>query len=88
MGPDVPVALARESFSVLFAVGAPFMVALLIVGAVVGVLQAATQINDPVIGFLPRLLAGLAVAWAMGGWVVERLARFLALALERMTQAL
>lgn len=86
MNTQLPAGLFREGFSVLLAVGGPFMVALLLVGLVIGILQAATQINDPAVGFLPRLVVGLVVAWAAGGWAMERLARYFATALERMSQ--
>ena len=49
-------------------------------------MQAATQINDPAVGFLPRLAAGLMVVFLMGGWMVERLARYLVYALERIAE--
>jgi len=47
-------------------------------------LQATTQINDPAVGFLPRLTAALLGAWGLGHWVLERYAHFLADAMKRM----
>jgi flagellar biosynthetic protein FliQ len=58
----------------------------LVVGLVVGLMQAVTQINDSAIGFLPRLVALVLVCWFAGGWAVERLAQYLAAALQRMSQ--
>jgi flagellar biosynthesis protein FliQ len=86
MSAELPSALLREGFAMLAMVGSPFMGALLAVGLVVGLLQAATQINDPAVGFLPRLIAALLVAWFAGGWAVERMAQFLAGAMQRMSQ--
>jgi flagellar biosynthesis protein FliQ len=86
MSSELPSALLREGFAMLAMVGSPFMGALLAVGLVVGLLQAATQINDPAVGFLPRLMAALLVAWFAGGWAVERMAQFLAGAMQRMSQ--
>lgn len=83
---DLPSALLREGFGLLAMVGGPFVGALLAVGLVVGILQAATQINDPAVGFLPRLLTAVLVAWFAGGWAIERMARFVASAFERMAQ--
>jgi flagellar biosynthetic protein FliQ len=88
MNQELPVSLVREGFAVLAAVGGPFLGALLAVGLVVGIIQAATQINDPAVGFLPRLATGLVVAFAAGGWAVERLAQYFTLALQRMSQHL
>jgi flagellar biosynthetic protein FliQ len=84
MTSDLPAGLMREGFGVLVAVGGPFVIALLVVGMVVGLLQAATQINDPAVGFLPRLVTGLLVAYFSGHWVMERLSNYFAAALRSM----
>jgi flagellar biosynthesis protein FliQ len=85
---ELPVGLLREGFAVLATVGGPFLGALLGVGLLIGLLQAATQINDPAVGFLPRLVTGIVVAWVAGGWAMERLAGYLGLAFQRMSQHL
>jgi flagellar biosynthesis protein FliQ len=76
--------LLREGLLVLASVAGPVLGALLSVGLVVGVLQAATQVNDPAVGFLPRAAAGAAVVWLAGSWMAERLSGFLGQALVRM----
>jgi flagellar biosynthesis protein FliQ len=82
---DLPSSLMREGFAVIAAVGGPFVIGLLVVGLLVGLLQAATQINDPAVGFLPRLLTGLLVAYFTGPWALERLAHYLAAAFRGMS---
>lgn len=77
--------LVHESAQVLATVGAPFMFALLGVGLVVGVLQAATQVNDPAVGAVPRLAVAVGLAVAMGGWIAERLAGLLISSLTHFT---
>jgi flagellar biosynthetic protein FliQ len=84
MTSELPAGLMREGFGVLIAVGGPFLLALLVVGLLVGLLQAATQINDPAVGFLPRLVTGLLVAYFSGHWVMERLSNYFAAALRSM----
>jgi len=83
--PDLPSALLREGLQLLGVVGAPLFAAALVVGIGVGILQAATQVNDPASGFLPRAAAAAVVCWAAGPWMAERLAKFLAGALVRMS---
>ena len=85
MSTELPSSLMREGFGVLAAVGGPFVISLLVVGLIVGLLQAATQINDPAVGFLPRLITGLLVAYFTGPWVLERLSRYLAAAFRGMS---
>ena len=85
MTPDLPSSLLREGLLLLAIVGAPLFLAAIAVGLGVGVLQAATQVNDPATGFLPRAAAAVIVCWAAGPWMAERLSRFLAGALVRMS---
>jgi flagellar biosynthesis protein FliQ len=82
--PEMPSALLREGMTLLAVVGAPMFVTALLVGVIVGVLQAATQINDPASGFLPRAAAAVLVCWIAGPWMAERLSGFLASAIARM----
>jgi flagellar biosynthetic protein FliQ len=78
---DVDV-LFHQGLIVLGTVAAPLLIALLVVGIATGILQSATQINDPAVGFLPRLAVAAAVCYALGGWMVRSLAEFLAHALS------
>lgn len=48
----------------------------LLVGLVVAVFQAATQINEQTLSFLPRLLATLAAIMVFGPWMLQRLLEF------------
>jgi flagellar biosynthesis protein FliQ len=77
MAPDLPERLFRDGLLLLSYVGAPMLAALLGVGLVVGVLQAATQVNDPSVSAVPRLAAAVGVAAVLGRWMVEKLAQFL-----------
>ena len=81
---ELPSALLREGLVLLGVVGGPLFGSILAVGLVVGVLQAATQVNDPAVGFLPRALTVGLVCTFAGGWMMDRLAGFLAAALTRM----
>lgn len=85
MSPELPGALVREGLGVLATAGAPLFAVALAVGLLVGVLQAATQINDSATGFLPRAAAAVLVSWLAGPWMLERMARFLASAIARMS---
>jgi flagellar biosynthesis protein FliQ len=83
-----PVAdYVRESLSLLFITGGPVIVTLAIVGLVIGILQAATQVNDPAIGFLPRAIILGALVMTFGGWFVNSYATFLVKVAERMASS-
>ena len=84
MNAEVPSALMREGFTLLASTAGPIIGALLVIGLVVGVFQAATQINDPAVGFLPRFAAAILAVWLLGSWVMERYSGFFASSLQRM----
>lgn len=84
MTPEMPGALIRAALLQLAAIGGPVFGALLVIGLVMGILQAATQINDAAVSFLPRAVAGILVVWFMGGWMMDRLVAFLAQCIAAM----
>jgi flagellar biosynthesis protein FliQ len=84
MTPELPGALVREALTLCATVGGPAFAILLGVGLLMGILQAATQVNDSAVGFLPRAAAAGVVVWLLGGWMMERLSGFLGQAILRM----
>jgi flagellar biosynthesis protein FliQ len=81
---DTAAGLFREGMTLLVSVGGPLMGALLVVGLITGVLQSATQIQEPAVGTVPRLATVIAVTIFLGPWMMERMARFFHMALERL----
>lgn len=82
----MPGALTREAFMLLGTTAGPIIGVLLVIGLVVGIFQAATQIQDPAVGFLPRFAAAILAVWMFGGWLMDRYAGFFASSLGRMAQ--
>lgn len=73
MTTDGAVELFRNAMIVAAKVAGPMLFAALLVGLVVGVLQAATQVNEASISFVSKLLA-IGVAFAvLGPWAVRQL---------------
>ncbi len=62
----------RGLFLVVILVAAIILPSLL-VGLIVSVLQAATQINEQTLSFLPRLLATLLTVLIIGNWIIQEL---------------
>ena len=58
------------------AVALPVVGAAALIGLVVSILQAATQIQDHTLGHLPRLLVVVAVLVATGPWIGSQIAEF------------
>ncbi len=72
----VVVHLGREALLLVLLVSAPPLGAALAVGVVTGVLQAATQVQEPSIGTVPRLVAIAGALAVAGPWIGARVVRF------------
>lgn len=73
---DLLLRLTREGLLLALLVSAPPLLASWLAGLVVGIFQAATQIQEPTVSFVPRLLAVSLVLLAMGPTLGGQLLRF------------
>lgn len=73
MSPGTAVDVLREGMSMIVLFALVIIGPGLIVGLIVSVFQAATQINEQTLSFLPRLLVTLLVIMAAGPWMLTRL---------------
>ncbi|AQR65381.1 flagellar biosynthetic protein FliQ [Aquaspirillum sp. LM1] len=73
MTPEFVINLVQGALFMLIVVSAPIMGVALLVGLLVSVLQAATQINEMTLTFIPKLLAMFVVLVVAGPWMVSTL---------------
>lgn len=76
------LSLGREALLVSLLVSAPPLLAALAVGLVTGVLQAATQVQEPTVAVVPRLAAVLGALALAAPWIGARVLRFATACLE------
>ncbi len=67
----------QEGLWVLLMVSAPVLLAVLVVGLVVSIFQAATQINEATLSFVPKVVAAVAVLAIAGPWMLSTLVDYL-----------
>jgi len=72
----VVLGLARESLMVALLVGAPILGVSLVVGVVVSVFQAVTQVNEMTLTFVPKLIGVFVAMLIFGPWMLETLLSF------------
>ena len=65
--------IAQQALFIAVLVSAPLLLTALVVGLVVSIFQAATQINEMTLSFIPKLLAVFAVLLIAGPWMVTQL---------------
>ncbi|SQI42476.1 Flagellar biosynthetic protein FliQ [Serratia plymuthica] len=66
MTPESVMALGTEAMKVALALSAPLLLAALVSGLVVSLLQAATQINEMTLSFIPKFWRWSPLSWLPG----------------------
>ena len=67
----------QEGLWVLLMVSAPVLLVVLVVGLVVSIFQAATQINEATLSFVPKVVAAVAVLASAGPWMLSTLVDYI-----------
>ena len=64
------VTMGQQALTVTLLLAAPMLLTSLVVGLIVSVLQAATQINEMTLSFIPKLLGTIAALIVAGPWMI------------------
>ena len=73
MTPESVMTLGSHAMQVTLLLGAPLLLVALLVGLVISIFQAATQINEATLSFIPKLLAVFVTMVVAGPWMVEQM---------------
>lgn len=82
MNAQMVLTIGQEALMTLLIVAAPLLGVVLVVGLLVSLFQAVTQINEATLAFVPKLIAAIAVfAWA-GPWMLNVLVEYIRRTIE------
>ena len=73
MTPESVMSIGSQAIHVSLLLGAPLLLVALVVGLVISIVQAATQINEATLSFIPKLLAVFAVLVIAGPWMLGQM---------------
>ena len=76
MTPENVMDLAHKTLMVTSLIAAPLLLIALITGLAIGMLQAATQINESTLSFIPKLLMLVLTLFVAGPWILRVLIDF------------
>ncbi|MFO7955083.1 flagellar biosynthesis protein FliQ [Thioalkalivibrio sp.] len=76
MTPELVVDVGQETLMVVILLSAPPLLTALAVGLAIGMLQAATQVQEMTLSFIPKLLAMFAALLFSGHWMLQLLIDF------------
>ncbi|QEL55866.1 flagellar biosynthesis protein FliQ [Chromobacterium paludis] len=77
MSPELVISIMQNALYILIIVSAPVLLTSLLVGLLVSILQAATQINEMTLTFIPKLLAMFLVLVLAGPWMLNTLMEYI-----------
>ena len=77
----------QQGLYLLLMVSAPVLLTVLVVGLLVSVFQAATQINEATLSFVPKVLAAVAVLGFAGPWMLTTLVEYIQHTLQAIPSA-
>jgi flagellar biosynthetic protein FliQ len=76
MNPQDAVDLGRQAVNVALLLGGPVLCVALVVGLIVGLLQAATQVHEQTVSFVPKLVAVVAALALMLPWLIDQMVQY------------
>jgi flagellar biosynthesis protein FliQ len=77
MDPQQVFDIGQQGLMMLLMVSAPLLLTVLVVGLVVSIFQAATQINEATLSFVPKVVAAVAVLAVAGPWMLTMLVDYI-----------
>lgn len=66
----------KDAVYVVLMSSAPMLAAALVIGVLVSVFQATTQINEQTLAFVPKIIGILFALLIFGGWIISRITDF------------
>ena len=76
MTPESVINIGQQALYIAMLIGAPLLLTALAVGLIIGMVQAATQINEQTLSFIPKLIAMALVLVVAGPWMLRTLVQF------------
>ncbi len=76
MSEDQVMSIASETLKTMLMLGGPMLIAAMVIGIMVSIMQAITQINEATLTFIPKMLAIILVLVVMAPWMLEVLQNY------------
>jgi flagellar biosynthesis protein FliQ len=77
MTPETIMTMGNQAINVALLLGAPMLLVALVIGLVISIFQAATQINEATLSFIPKLIAIFATMVIAGPWMLGQMVDYM-----------
>ena len=86
MTPEAVMNLGRDAMEITLLVAGPMLLVVLIIGLIVSIFQAATQINEATLSFIPKLVGVFATLIIAGPWMLTTMVDYMRLIFTSIPQ--
>jgi len=87
MNPQQVLDAGQQGLMLMLLVSAPILVVVLVIGLLVSIFQAATQLNEATLSFVPKVVAAIAVMAFAGPWMLQTMVEYLQRTLQSIPAA-
>lgn len=76
MNPETVIHIGKQAVQAVLLSSAPMLIAAMVIGLVISIFQAATQINEQTMTFIPKIVGVFVTLLIFGPWIMELLVTF------------
>ncbi len=76
MTPELVMEIGRQAVEMTLLLSAPLLLAALVIGLIVSIFQAATQINEQTLAFVPKLVGMFLILLLAGPWMLQMMVEY------------
>lgn len=70
------IAIMKAAIFTVLSASLPMLIAALVIGVIISIIQATTQINEQTLAFVPKIIGILFTMLIFGGWIISKLTGF------------
>jgi len=70
------ITLTQNAITVMLTIAGPILLVSLLIGTIISLIQAATQVNEATLTFIPKLIGILLVILVLGSWMAQQILVF------------
>ena len=86
MTPEIVMNIGRQAVEMTLILSGPLLLAALVIGLLVSIFQAATQINEQTLSFIPKLIGTFIVLILAGPWMLQMMVDYIRRLFENIPQ--
>ena len=86
MTPEIVMNIGRQAIEVTLMLSGPLLLSTLVIGLIVSIFQAATQINEATLSFIPKLVAAFLILLLAGPWMLQLMVDYIRRLFESIPQ--